>query len=66
MVFLFAGRAGQGGSRFLTGIDALSLMPGSPELRFDQKQDPTAAFFVEAIHLTAVPKQVTKQLKLGN
>ena len=41
--------------------------PGAGEHeRFDQQQDPAAAFFVEAVHRKAVPKQVTKELKLGN
>ena len=35
-------------------------------MRIDQEQDPATAFFVEAIYLEVVPKQVTKELKLGN
>ena len=35
-------------------------------MRFDQAQDPAAAFFVEAVHPRAVPQQVTNDLKLGN
>jgi hypothetical protein len=66
-MFLPAGsRAGYAGSRFLTKIDAWAPSQGSPELRFGQKQDPAAAFFEEAIRRDAVPKQVTKELKLAD
>ena len=63
---LLDGRAGEGGSRFLRVNDAWASTQRSAELRVDQKQDPAAAFFVNAVHRKAVPKQVTEELNLAN
>jgi hypothetical protein len=46
--------------------DAWASSQQNLELRFNEKQDPAAAFFLEATHRQAVPEQVTKELKLAN